>query len=162
MDQVALQQIADRLAIEDLKYRYCRLADNGDASGMAAVFTDDCRVNFRPDGSLERRTRAEVLEFYRAALAPVTSSSHHVSNFEICFDDADTARTTCALYSWQRFQGYPDVPDRHRWARYEDTFVRTPDGWRQSELLYLVIGEYTGEGARGGELAGRPTWPPAH
>jgi hypothetical protein len=69
------------------------------------------------------------------------------------------ARATCALYSWPRFEGHPVVPDRHRWARYGDTFVRTPGGWRQSDLLYLVIGEYTGAEARLGELAGRAPWP---
>ena len=158
MDDVSLQRIADRLAIQDLKHRYCRLAELGDARGMTECFTEPCRVNFRPDGSLEARTKEEVFGYYSRAMAETVASSHHVSNFEFDVDGPDTAHTTCALYSWQRFAGYPDVPDRHRWARYEDTFVRTVDGWRQTELLYLVIGEYASGELRGGELRLRPPW----
>jgi hypothetical protein len=135
------------------------LADNLDAKGMASIFTDPCRVNFRPDRSLECHTAEEVYGYYSTAMADTVASSHHVSNFEFHFDDPHTVRTTCALYSMQRYRGYPEVPERHRWARYEDTFVRTPDGWRQSELLYLVISERTADEPRLGELAGRPEWP---
>lgn len=161
MDDVS-QRMADRLAIQDLKHRYCRLADLGDARGLTECFTEPCRVNFKPDGSSEARTKAEVFGYYSRALAETVASSHHVSNFEFDFDGPDAARTTCALYSWQRFSGHPDAPDRHRWARYEDTFIRTDNGWRQTELLYLIIGEYTAGDVRGGELRMRPPWPCAN
>jgi SnoaL-like domain len=84
---------------------------------------------------------AELREFYARALAKVTSSSHHISNAEIDFLDADTATLRCHLYSWQRFADHPSRPDRHRWARYEDTWVRTPAGWAQRSLVYRVAGE---------------------
>lgn len=155
----AVQRLIDADRIRSLKYAYCRYADALDVVAMASVFTDDCLVSFRPD--IELRGRAEVEDYYRQAQSVVVSSSHHLSNMDVIFVDRDRAAMHSYLYSWQRFTGYPDVRDRHRWARYEDAFVRTPDGWRQSELMYVVAGELAdGDEPRVGEVLARPLWSP--
>jgi ketosteroid isomerase-like protein len=157
----ALRELVDREQIRALKFAYCRYADALDVAGMVSVFADDCTINFLPDGSQQRRGHHEVDAFYAKALSVVTSSSHHLSNMEIVFLEPDRAAMQSYLYSWQRFVGYPDVKDRHRWARYEDVFVRTANGWRQSELLYLVAGELAGgDDLRFGEVLDRPVWRP--
>jgi ketosteroid isomerase-like protein len=154
-----LRELKDRQEIQSLKFAYCRAADSLDIAGMVSVFTDDCIVNFRPDRSDERRGRAAAEEFFSGAQSVVTSSSHHLSNMDIVFRDPDTAAMYSYLYSWQRFTGYPEVKDRHRWARYEDVFVRTAEGWRQSELLYVVAGELASDPVlRIGEVMDRPVW----
>jgi len=146
-----LRRIEDRTAIQERKYEYCRYADVLDAELMATVFTEDCTASYGPH--LPRiEGRAALTAFYAMALAPVVASSHHVSNVEIDFDGPDQAVLRCYLYSWQRFTGYPQVQDRHRWARYVDRWIRTPSGWCQSELVYLVAGELaSGENLRIGE-----------
>jgi hypothetical protein len=89
-------------------------------------------------------------------VGPVVASSHHLSNLEVTFPDRDTARLRAYLYSWQRYAGYPEVADRHRWAGYVDTWVRTPAGWFQSSLTYLVAGELASDPVlRVGEYLGR-------
>src|SRR4051812_21140298 len=133
------QRDRDEREIVSLKYAYCRYADARDAVGMASVFAEDCVVNLWGDGSNEHRGRASLEPYFRELALLVRASSHHVSNLEIVFESPDRALLHSYLYSWQRFAGYPDVVDRHRWARYRDVFVRTGDGWRQSELLYLVV-----------------------
>jgi len=61
--------------------------------------------------------------------------------------------------SWRvRFTGFPVTADCHRWGRYENRFVRTPDGWRMDRLTLVSAGEYGG--ARIGEQLGR-TFPPS-
>jgi ketosteroid isomerase-like protein len=155
-----LQEVRDRREIEALKFAYCRSADALDVDGMVSTFTQDCTINFRADGGDRRRGLDALRHYFSAALFGVTSSSHHLSNLDIVFLGPDRAALQCALYSWKRFVGYPEVKDRHRWVRYEDVFVRTPDGWRQRELLFLVAGEIGGGlSPRLGELAGRPVWP---
>jgi ketosteroid isomerase-like protein len=155
----ALRELVDREQIRALKYAYCRYADALDIAGMVSGFTEDCRINFVPDGSQERRGRDEVEAFYAKAQSVVSSSSHHLSNMDVVFLGPDRAAMHSYLYSWQRFVGYPEVKDRHRWARYEDVFVRTPNGWRQSELLYLVAGELaSGDHLRFREVVDRPVW----
>jgi ketosteroid isomerase-like protein len=154
-----LRELGDRQQIKALKYAYCRFADSLDIPGMVSVFTDDCVINFRVDRSDERRGTKEAESFFRSAQSVVCSSSHHLSNMDIVFQSPDRAAMYSYLYSWQRFDGYPQVKDRHRWARYEDVFVRTADGWRQSELLYVVAGELSGEPSlRVGEVIARPPW----
>ena len=155
-----VQEMRDRREIEALKFAYCRAADALDVDGMVTAFTRDCTINFQADGSDERQGLCALRRYFSAALTGVTSSSHHLSNMDIVFLDSDRAALQCALYSWKRFVGYPEVRDRHRWVRYEDVFVRTPDGWRQRELLFLVAGEIGGGSSpRSGELMGRPVWP---
>ena len=155
-----LQEMRDRREIEALKFAYCRSADALDVDGMVSAFTQDCTINFRADGSDRRQGLDALRHYFSAALFGVTSSSHHLSNLDIVFLGPDRAALQCALYSWKRFVGYPEVKDRHRWVRYEDVFVRTPDGWRQRELLFLVAGEIGGGSSpRWGELVGRPVWP---
>jgi len=157
----AVRELIDREQIRALKYAYCRYADALDVAGMVSVFVEDCRINFVPDGSQEARGRDELEAFYAKAQSVVRSSSHHLSNMDIVFLGPDRAAMHCYLYSWQRFVGYPEVKDRHRWARYEDVFVRTPDGWRQSDLLYLVAGELAGgDGLRFREVVEHPVWEP--
>jgi ketosteroid isomerase-like protein len=157
IDDQILRELCDKERIRSLKFAYARYADAIDLEGMVSVFTEDCRVRFRPDVVL--RGPQEVKEYYRQAQSVVTSSSHHLSNMDIVFQGPDTAAMHSYLYSWQRFTGYPDVRDRHRWARYEDVFVRTPEGWRQSELNYIVAGELaSGDSLRVGEHRDRPIW----
>jgi hypothetical protein len=155
-----LQEMRDRREIEALKFAYCRSADALDVDGMGSAFTQDCTINFRADGSDGRQGLGALRHYFSAARSGVTSSSHHLSNMDIVFLGPDPAALHCALSSWKRFVGYPEVKDQHRWVRYEDVFVRTPDGWRQRELLFLVAGEIgCGSSARLGELVGRPVWP---
>jgi SnoaL-like domain len=72
-----LDQLRDRVEIAALNFRYCRYAD---AEGMLSLFTDDCIVHFDADEGAVMRGRDELATFYHAALTPVASSSHHVSN----------------------------------------------------------------------------------
>jgi hypothetical protein len=100
--------------------------------------------------------RQALRDWYARRLGSVVASSHHLSNFEVSFTDPDTAVVRCYLYSWQRFQAFPDEADRHRWGRYLDTWVRTSDGWFQSSLTYLVAGELSSDAVlRIGEYLGR-------
>jgi ketosteroid isomerase-like protein len=155
-----LLELRDRQEIQALKFSYCRYADATDIDGMLSHFTEDCTINFRADCTDERRGKTALRQFFTAAQSVVVSSSHHLSNMDIVFLGPDRAAMQSYLYSWQRFDGYPEVKDRHRWVRYEDVFVRTTEGWRQSELLYLVAGELDGgTSPRIGELVGRPVWP---
>lgn len=138
-----LRRLEDEAAIRARKYEYCRHADAQDPERMVSLFTEDCVASYAPDRPpLVGRTA--LREYYAAALATVVASSHHVSNVEIAFTDEDHAEVRCYLYSWQRFGG--DAPDRHRFARYGETWLRTAGGWRQSRLVYRVVGELGPDG----------------
>lgn len=154
-----VRQLVDREEILARKYHYCRCADLFDAAGMASIFTEDATITFRPDGGASCQGRAAIEAWYRNAMGDVVASSHHLSNVEVVFTGPNEARLHCYLYSWQRFAGHPEIADRHRWARYEDTFVRTGDGWLQSDLVYLVAGEIGPDAVpRIGEVIAHGPW----
>jgi hypothetical protein len=160
-----VRELKDREEILALKYRYCRAADALDHDVMLESFTPDCHIDFYPDSELGKASSVEELRvFFEQAQEPVLSSSHHVSNVDIRFLTSDLASLHCYLYSWQRFKGYPEVADCHRWARYEEEWIRTAQGWKQRSLVYRVAGELNGDafGLRIGEVVRRPVWPDTH
>ena len=138
---VRLQQLVDRTDIIEAKHAFLRAADACDPDRMVAAFLEDVTISYDPAGE-PTQGRQAARDWYAARLGHVVASSHHASNFEIHFDDADTALLCCYLYSWQRFDDYPATVDRHRWARYRDIWIRREGTWRQSSLTCLVAGEY--------------------
>lgn len=152
-----IQQLLDRTDITDLKYAYARAADAGDAGRMVERFVADCTASYLPGQEIAGQDT--LRDWYAQRLADVVSSSHHLSNVEVVFLDADTATLHAYLYSWQRFATYPDRPDRHCFARYRDSWIRTDDGWRQTRLIYRLAGELGSTGApRIGEHIHEAEW----
>ena len=86
------------------------------------------------------------------------SSAHYITNSELIFESSECVTLHAYMYSWQRFKNHPAVADCHRWGRYENQFVRTPEGWRLRRMRLLSAGEYGG--TRIGEQLSRP-FPPA-
>ncbi|KXF53446.1 hypothetical protein AXA44_08250 [Rhodococcus sp. SC4] len=126
---------------------------------MLAVFTDDCVVDLSGGRGGAVFGINAARKCYSDALGKFTASSHYLSNMDVVFESADTARLESYLYSWQRYQAYPERKDRHRWARYRDVFRRDVGGWKQSKLVLYVGGEITSEELqRSGETTGLPVW----
>ena len=153
-----VRRLADRVDILETMYAYCRHADQLNGDAMADLFVADCVANFIPGGEETMlRGQAALRSFLNGALGGTVSGSHHIANAELVFETPDRAILHCYMYSWQRFTGFPVTSDCHRWGRYENRFVRTPEGWRMDRLQLLSAGEYGG--ARIGEQLGRP-FPP--
>lgn len=143
MDQdQRITQLLDKADIMDLKHAYLRAADACDPGRMVEHFTVDGFWASYVPGSDAVVGRDAIRDWYAQRLSSVVASSHHVSNVEITFNDPDTATLRCYLYSWQRFADHPETSDRHRFARYVDTWVRLDDRWQQRTLTCLVAGEY--------------------
>jgi hypothetical protein len=153
-----VRRLQDRVDILETLYAYCRHADRLDGDAMSALFVEDCVANFIPGGDETiLRGRAALNDFLNRALGGTVSGSHHIANAELIFETDDRVVLHAYMYSWQRFTGFPVTADCHRWGRYENRFVRTPDGWRMDRLVLVSAGEYGG--ARIGEQLGR-TFPP--
>jgi ketosteroid isomerase-like protein len=136
----ALQQLLDRQEIVDVIHAYCRNVDLVNAAQIAALFTDDCVVDYGPGLGRPTQGSRELEERLARGLPRFAATSHHVSNIEVTFgDDGSTASTVTYLYAWHRYPG--DAPDAHLWAQYHDRFVRTAEGWRIRERVLKVAGE---------------------
>jgi ketosteroid isomerase-like protein len=138
----ALQRLVDRQEIVDLIHTYCRGVDLADATSVAAVFTEDCVVDYGPGLGEPTHGRATIEERLARGLPRFAATSHHVSNIQIEFDaSGDGASGVTYLYAWHRYPDHPATPDAHLWGQYHDRFVRTADGWRIASRTLKVAGQ---------------------
>jgi hypothetical protein len=138
---VALRRLLDRQEIVDLVHAYCRNVDLVRPAEIAALFTDDCVVDYGPGLGEPTRGAAELEERLGRGLPRFAATSHHVSNIQVDFDESGDTATGCTyLYAWHRYPG-GSAPDAHLWAQYHDRFVRTPAGWRIAERTLKVAGQ---------------------
>lgn len=150
--------LMDRVRVLETIYAYARYADTLQPARMTSLFTDNCYVQFTPDGSDALRSPEKLRKFLETRMDRIVSQSHHISNEEVLFEGPDTAVAHVYMQSWQRFAGYPAVPDLHIWGRYEIRFVRVnQNNWKMTHMLFNVAG--TQGGSRIREQVERP-WPP--
>jgi 3-phenylpropionate/cinnamic acid dioxygenase small subunit len=125
------EEVADRLAIQDLIGRYAVVLDNGDFDGLDAIFTEDAVIDFAtfggPVGNLK-----EIKTFLGNSL-PFFARTQHMMGLPLIDVDGDTAhaRTSCnnPMISTKP-DGTTSVWLIGLW--YDDDLVRTADGWRFS------------------------------
>src|SRR4051794_14461274 len=139
-DLEALRQLLDRQQIIDLLNAYCRAVDACDPPRVAALFTDDCVVDFGP--GLTPKPIRSATELARAlrGLSVYSATSHHISNHQIVFESDDLANGVTYLHAWHRFAEQPKA-DAIVWGQYHDLYIRTTDGWRISERRLFVAGQ---------------------
>ena len=99
IDQYSVERIADRMAIQDVMYKWCRAIDRQDFDGMRAVFHPDAIDNHGPYvGGVEG-----LIEWVRERHKPIPLSSHQISNILIEFAAPDLALVETYIRTLQRY-----------------------------------------------------------
>jgi hypothetical protein len=129
---MSLQQISDRLEINELLVRYSHAVDTRDWALFATVFTPDAVIDYTEMGG-PRGTVPETVEFLSSTMPTFSSYQHMVGNTVLELDgDTAKARTICFNpMVLDRGEGATHVFFCGLW--YRDALVRTPDGWRIKE-----------------------------
>ena len=126
---LSLQEVSDRIEIQDLLVRYTRAIDEKDWGLLDQCFVPDAQLDYRSSGGIQG-AYPEVRGWLEKALAPFPMTVHYITNSEVRLDgDRATART--AVLNPMGF-GNPDG-SLHLFtvgAYYVDELVRTPEGWR--------------------------------
>jgi len=135
----ALARVVDRAAIADLVYEYARTMDLNLPSELAALFTEDCVVDYGEGLGGRIDGRAALERFVADSLPNVEATSHHVSNVQVRFEGPAAATGVAYLYAWHRFAD--ERQDATLWGQYHDRFVRTSSGWRIAQRTLRVAGE---------------------
>ncbi|GAA3256809.1 nuclear transport factor 2 family protein [Dactylosporangium siamense] len=135
---IAVRELTDRAAITEVLHTYARLVDERDFTAVAGVFTDDCLAEYGVREAEILHSSAALVDWLTRQLLDGTATSHHISNVQISFPDADHAATTSYVYAWHRPPGA--VADPIILARYVDSFDRTPTGWRIAHRRMLAHG----------------------
>ena len=137
---MSLQEISDRLEIQDLIARYSYALDSRDYDALDELFTPDAVLDYTATGAIKSNL-ADMKEFVAKAFDLFAGTQHLTTQTMITFsDDGDVAQAKSACHNPMVFGG--DLAPRMMvvglW--YVDTLVRTPQGWRfkerREELLY--------------------------
>lgn len=126
---LTLQQISDRIEIDDLLIRYTKAIDQKDWALLDTVFTPDAEVDYLSSGGI-KGSYPEARAWLAKALSVFPVTVHYVTNSEVALD-GDRASARTAVYNPMFFRN-PDASMHHFavGAYYVDELVRTPAGWR--------------------------------
>ena len=131
---LTLQQISDRLEIEQLSVDYANAIDSGNFDALDRVFTPDAYIDYRAMGGIDGRY-PEIKAWLKPALGKFPSYSHMVGNITATVTgDTATGRTLCLNPMVVDLgEGKTQVMFLGLW--YVDKFIRTPEGWRMTERV---------------------------
>jgi hypothetical protein len=135
-----LQEQVDRAEIEHIVLHWCHEVDLRRPASAPAFFTDDCVVDYgprAPQGPLRGRDAYIAMMQEAQGTSPVTERSaitaraafcsHHITHVSVDFPSADTAESVATCFS---LVGEPGGGHHFTFGVFEDSLVRSPDGWR--------------------------------
>jgi hypothetical protein len=131
---MSIEEISDRIQIEDLLIRYTVALDTKDWNLLDTCFTPDAHVDYTASGGI-KGPYSKARGWLEKALAAFPMTQHFIGNSTVEID-GDTARTRTYLINPM---GFPK-PDGglHIFtvgAYYNDRLVYTDDGWRIAERI---------------------------
>ncbi len=129
---LSLEEISDRIQINDLLTRYTVAIDTKNWSLLDTCFTSDAQVDYTSSGGI-KGAYPEVRKWLEKALAAFSMTQHFISNSTVELDgDKATARTYLI-----NPMGFPKQDGSlHIFtvgAYYNDELVCTDEGWRIAE-----------------------------
>ena len=128
----SLEEMADRLEINDTLIRYVHGLDDQQVDVLDTVFLQDCMFDLTSAGAM-KAPWSEVKLFFAKMHLTHTRDMHFFGMSRITFRDA--ARTEADVRSKViNPMGALDKDGVERFFQihgtYDDVFIRTPDGWR--------------------------------
>lgn len=125
----SIEQLADRLAIQDTLTRYATALDTKRPELFDEVFTPDAYVDYSASGGI-KGTYTELRDWLAEAMSGFSAWQHLLSNFVIKIegDEAESFTSCYNPLSANTEDGGSAVV--HVGANYTDRLRRTPQGWR--------------------------------
>jgi hypothetical protein len=124
----SVQELSDRLEINDLLTDYCYAIDFHQWDDLDQIFTADATLDFTGTGG-EAGDLATMKQWLAGALTRFGGHQHLVATSKIVIDgDRATGKTICHNPMYLDVDGKQHLLFVGLW--YLDDFVRTADGWR--------------------------------
>ena len=130
---MTLQEISDRIEIDDLLTQYATAIDTKDWELYSACFTPDAVIDYTAAGGI-KGTLPEVRRWLAEVMAGFPMTQHLITNRAVRID-GDTATSRCCLFNPM---GVPDGSSLMVFLEggsYRDKLVRTAHGWRITERI---------------------------
>lgn len=124
-----LEQISDRLEIEDLITDYADAIDAREIDRLDHIFTKDAFIDYSPMGGAVGRY-PEVKAFLKEALSAFKNTQHMIGNYQIKLDgDKATGKIMC-FNPMQLDLGEQKSEVFFLGLWYLDEYIKTTKGWR--------------------------------
>jgi hypothetical protein len=141
--QYSQQDLVDLEQIKALKTRYGALVDDLCDTGEAGarrlgeqIFLEDATVDFTTLSGTFMNGRREIMDHFQNVIGAAQAWMWHgFSNPDITLQ-GDRATGVWLLYAMSSPKTAPQSPPSITYGRYYDDYVRTPNGWRQSRLIF--------------------------
>ncbi|MEE4280286.1 MAG: nuclear transport factor 2 family protein [Halieaceae bacterium] len=131
---------ADHQAITDLLVDYCVYLDRMDLDALAALFTEDCEVEYGDHPAL-RSLGSAALAASLQRMWRWSRTSHHLSNVRLSSEDPDTVEALSYVLAWHE---RADGSTATIYGQYRDRVVRADKGWRIARRRMLMNGSDAG------------------
>jgi 3-phenylpropionate/cinnamic acid dioxygenase small subunit len=129
---LSLQEISDRLEIQDLLAKYSHAIDERDWDALDAVFTPEARIDYSESGGASGSV-AEIKAWLPVALERFPRYQHMIATTKLELE-GDSAKSRTCLFNpmvYKDDDGSETVFFIGLW--YRDKLVRTIGGWRIAE-----------------------------
>lgn len=127
---LSIQEISDRMEIEDLLYRYAEIIDRKSFDDLRDVFTDDAHIDYSAFGGCVGG-REETIEYLHSAMTLFPNTQHLNANVRIAVDgDSGTGRVMCFNPMEMKLGDEGDAHVFMLGLWYVDEYRRTDAGWR--------------------------------
>ena len=139
MSTKATNELADRLAIIELTSKYAHLVDTKQLNKLLNLFAEDAVFDETNVGAdLERCKGRDAIRAYFDNQIQALAGCFHLTGNHIIDEIVETgARGTCSVSCDAIFKNGESI---HVDAWYDDTYVRTPDGWKfASRVVRLYV-----------------------
>ncbi len=129
-----VQALADRQAITDRIYRYCRAVDRLDAALGHSIWHEDGVADY---GDIYRGSGRGVIDFICEAHLLLLHHSHQISNILIALN-GDLAGSESYATVNLRIKGQDKIQQITVWVRYIDEWSRRSDDWRLDKRQTII------------------------
>lgn len=150
MSETSAGETADRLAIMDKIYRYCRSVDRLDVACGHAVFHEDATADF---GAIYVGSGRGWIDFICEEHRRFLHHSHQVTNIIIELN-GDHAGSESYVFATLRRQDGDRIIQHEFWARYIDQWSRRDGEWAIDSRHCIV--DYGSQTEIAGVLPGDP------
>ena len=128
---LSLEEISDRLEIQQLLIDYSTAIDGKRFDDLDAVFTPDAYIDYRVSGGVDGQF-PEVKAWLKEVLPNFPAYSHLIGNFDVTIT-GDTARSRVICFNPMKLGDDGQILFCGLW--YDDEFVRTDSGWRMTRRV---------------------------
>jgi hypothetical protein len=133
------QELADRAEIHDVIVRYGWAIDTKDWALLDTCFTDDAEVDYSSNPGGKQGPYRQIRSWLEKMISAFPVTQHLMANIDVQLaGDTATARTMVTNPQGAKTREGP-LHFFYVGARYDDNFVRTPDGWKIGQRVETTL-----------------------